>query len=290
MTVEELWQQGWLGVVVTVVGGLVLAALLSTISQTARAKFWRPMRARLGSGLRWLHDLEFKVSTARQRKATAAATQRLERDSRRFKEVCDLLDVRPVREDSTVIAERITQLREAKDKAWAHAQKEIDATKSLAQRELAQQARRGAELAETARELGRQTGYAAAMAEVEAQRAAPQLQPQWRIDTTDDSTQFVLRNTQPGVAVSDVSLTPPMSDFAFTSPSQWPGPADSAIAFGGERQGNGRPFGVRFVVRWRDENGDHKGGEVFLDKEPRPPIVSAHSRVARLPPEPTNWT
>ena len=266
MTTGETW-------LITIVGGAVAAVLatwaLAAFNAAFKEKVWRP----LWRWIRWPFAL--RITTTRKLALADASVARLERENARLRA--------DVEKASNLGAAHVAATQ-------ALAKQELEAAQAQAKQEALEQVRRGGELAETARELGRQQGHAEAMAEVEAQRAALQLQPQWRIDTTDDSAQFVLRNTQPGVAVSDVSLTPPMGDFAFTSPSQWPGPAGYTIAFGGERQGNGRTFGVRFVVRWRDENGDHKGGEVFLDKEPRPPIVSAHSRVARLPPEPTNWT
>lgn len=270
MTVEQLWQQGWLGVAITVVGGLILAALLSTISATARTKFWRPLFGRMGTWLNWLKGL--KVSTARQREATGAAIARLELDSRRFKEVCDFLEVWPVREDSTVIVERIAQLREAKDAAWAHAQSEIEATKSLAQRELAEQVRRGGELAETARELGRTEGHAEAMAEVEAQRATPQLRPTWRVVEVADG-HFDLRNSQSGFNpkdIQDVSIEAPMLDFAFDGSNQWPGYFPGMVGFEGRHIGR---LPVRFVVRWRNSLGDPCAGEAILEGKPRRAVI-----------------
>lgn len=270
MTVEQLWQQGWLGVAVTVVGGLILAALLSTISATARTKFWRPLFGRMGTWLNWLKGL--KVSTARQREAAGTATARLELDSRRFKEVCDLLEVWPVREDSTIVVERITRLQEAKDEAWAHAKEQIEATQSLAKKQLADQARRGGELAETAKELGRTEGHATAMAEVEAQRAVPQLRPTWRVVEVADG-HFDLRNSQSGINpkdVQDVSLEAPMLDFAFDGSNQWPGYFPGTVGFEGRHIGR---LAVRFVVRWRDSLGDPCAGEAILEAKPRKAVI-----------------
>lgn len=266
MTDEQLWQQGWLGLFVTVVGGLILAALLSMLSGTARAKFWRPLRDRVRTGLSWLKGLE--VSTARQRAATAVAVGRLELDSRRFKEVCDLLQVWPVREDSTVVVERITRLQEARDEAWAHAKEQVEATQSLAKKQLADQARHGAELAENARELGRTEGHAEAMAEVETQRAVPQLRPTWRVVEVADG-HFDLRNSQSGFNpkdIQDLSLEAPMLDFAFDGSNQWPGYFPGMVGFEGRRIGR---LTVRFVVRWRDSLGDPCVGEAVLEPKPR---------------------
>ncbi|MCZ0708751.1 hypothetical protein OYT00_01955 [Microbacterium paraoxydans] len=274
MTPDQLWQQGWLGVVVNVAAALIAAALLSMISKTARAKFWRPLRNRIGGWLRWLWSFR-PAMTARQRAAFDLKLKRLELDSQRFKEVCDLLEVWPVRDDSTVVPERIAALRDAKETAWAHAREQIDATQSLAQQQLADQARRGAELAETARELGRTEGHAQALAEVEAQRAAPRLRPVWRVVSLGEGT-YMLKNTQDGIRLTDVkhvSLEVPLGDFVFHGSNQWPGFFPGEMTFSGELVGNGRRFGANLVIRWHDVNGDKRYGEVLVPHEPRRGVI-----------------
>ncbi|MCS3844802.1 hypothetical protein [Microbacterium sp. AK031] len=233
-------------------GGAVAAILaswaLAFFSKVFRDRFWVP----LGNALRWPFTL--RITTVNRIRKAGEAVTRLGRENERLR-----ADV-----------EKATNLGAAHVAATQElAKQELQAAQAQAKYEALEQVRRGGELAETAREYGRMQGRAEAMAEVEAERAAPQLQPQWRIEDVKDSDIFVLKNTQPSVHISDVSLLPPMGDFAFSGPSQWPGAMENAIIFHGERQANGRSFGVRFVVRWRDLNGDHKVGEIFLDKEQR---------------------
>lgn len=270
MTDEQLWQQIGLGIVVTVVGGLILTALLSMISGRARNKFWRPLLDRVVAGVRWFKGLQ--PSTARQRKEAAAVIERLQRDADRFKEVCDLLEVWPVLEDSTIVVERIRDLQEAKEKAWTHAREQIESTQSLAKQQLRDQARRGAELTETAKALGRAEGRDEAMAEVEAERATPQLRPTWRIVEIADG-HFDLRNSQGGINpkdIQDVSIEAPMLDFAFDGSNQWPGYFPGTVGIEGRRVGR---LDVRFVVRWRDSRGDPRAGEAILEAKPRRAVI-----------------
>ncbi|WP_292767228.1 hypothetical protein [Microbacterium sp. UBA3486] len=245
MTTGETW-------LITIVGGAVAAILatwaLAAFNAAFKDKVWRP----LWRWTRWPFTL--RITTSRKLALADATVARLERENARLH-----ADV-----------EKATNLGAAHVAATqALAKQEVEAVQARAKQEALEQVRRGGELAETARELGRAEGRSEAMAEVAKQRAEPQLQAQWRIDDIEDSDIFVLRNTQPGVSIRDVSLFPPLGDFAFNGPSQWQGPIQDAITFIGERQANGRSFGVTFVVRWHDANGDPKAGEVFLDKEPR---------------------
>ena len=307
MTWDELVQQWWVQATSAIAGGLVLAAILAIFSKTVRDKFWKP----IGRAICWPFAT-IRFTTAKRQKALAdelqsaraslkanaefyeqlcdalgivmlSGDQQLigrvrqlrddaEKNARRFKEVCDLLEVWPVREDSTIVVERITRLREAKDEALAHAQEQIEATQSLAKTQLADQARRGGELAETARELGRTEGHAEAMAEVEAQRAAPQLRPTWRVVEVGDG-HFDLRNSQSGINpkdIQDVSIEAPMLDFAFDGSNQWPGYFPGMVGFEGRHIGR---LAVRFVVRWRDGLGDPCVGEAILEAKPRRAVV-----------------
>lgn len=307
MTWDVLMQQWWVQVTSAIAAGLALMAVAAIFSATVRNKFWKP----IGHAIRWPF-VTIRFTTAKRQRALAADLEEAqkslarnaefydqlgdalgivllsgdkqlidrvrqlrddaEKNARRFKEVCDLLEVWPVREDSTIVVERITRLQEAKDEAWAHAKEQIEATQSLAKKQLADQARRGGELAETAKELGRTEGHATAMAEVEAQRAVPQLRPTWRVVEVADG-HFDLRNSQSGFNPKDiqnVSIEAPMLDFAFDGSNQWPGYFPGMVGFEGHRIGK---LSIRFVVRWQDRLGDHKAGEAVLEGKPRRAVV-----------------
>lgn len=298
--------EAWL---IAIVGGAIAAVLgaglLRLFSKELSAKVWRVLRT----------PLTLRITTAKRQRAAADKLKAAEKglqsnaefyaalcevlgvvmlsgdkqlidrvrqlreksdlNEKRFKEVCDLLEVWPVREDSTVVPERIAALREAKELAAAHAREQIEATQSLAQQQLADQTRRAAELAETARELGRSEGHAQAMAEVEAQRAAPLLRPVWRALRVDEDV-FQLKNTQDGILVTDVqdvSLEVPLRDFVFHGSNQWPGFFPGEVTFSGELAGAGKRFGANLVIRWRDANGDHRHGELLVPPAPRRAVV-----------------
>jgi hypothetical protein len=266
MAWDVLVQQWWVQVTAGIVVGLVVAGVLAVLSKKFRSRVWAPV----GRALRW--PLTLRVTTSIRQRALAdeltRQTVEAEQAKARFKEICDLLGAPAVMMNSTGAEERIAQLREAKEAAWAHARKEIEAAKSLAQRELAEEARRGAELAETARELGRTEGHAHAMAEVEAQRARPELKPTWRVVEMADG-HFKLRNSQSGMNALDisyVSLEAPMLDFAFDGSNQWPGHFPGEMDFEGRRIGR---MSIRFMVRWQDRRGDHHAGEAVLEGKRR---------------------
>jgi len=126
------------------------------------------------------------------------------------------------------------------------------------------------------REAGRQEGVEAGRREIEArieaEKQAPLTRPSWRLDALQSNV-FSLRNTQPGVIVRDLSIEAPMGDFQFNSPTQWPGEFIDVVAFDGDRQHNGKVFGVTFGLRWRDANGDWRTGQVRIDREPRRAII-----------------
>jgi hypothetical protein len=84
---------------------------------------------------------------------------------------------------------------------------------------------------------------------------------------------YELRNTQPGVVLRDLSMEVPLGDFQFNGPRHWPGEFEEKVEFEGERMRNGKVFGVKFVLRWRDAKGDWHAGEAWMDKEPRRPVV-----------------
>lgn len=304
MTWDELVQQWWVQATSGLAVGLALMGIAAFFSKTVRDKFWKP----IGRAIRWPFAT-VRFTTAKRQKTLAdelqsarasleansefyaqlcdalgivmlSGDQQLidrarqlrddaEKNARRFKEVCDLLEVWPVREDSTVVVERITRLREAKDEAWAHAKGQIEAAQSLAAKQLADQARRGSELAETARELGRAEGHAKAMAEVEAERAAPLLRPVWRIDPLGTADAFILKNTQHSVETSNVSVDASTAEFLFAGATQMRGRLDHHLEFYGQKTERGRRLGVDFTVKWQDANGDWFSQVVSIEREPR---------------------
>lgn len=267
MTWDLLVQQWWLQVTSAVVAALVVAGILAFFSKTVRDKFWRP----IGRALRW--PLTVRLTTTRRQGAAAAETKKIRDDAeltaQRFNEVCDLLGVKPIRADSTIVRERIEQLQGAKDAAWGHAQEQIDATQSLAKKQLADQVRRGAEQAETAREFGKAEGRAEAIAEVEAERAVPLLRPVWRIDELGSADAFVLKNTQHSVEVSNISVEAASGEFLFAGATQMRGKLERHFEFYGQKTDRGRRLGVDFTVKWQDAHGTWWSQVVVIEREPR---------------------
>lgn len=265
MTSEEAW-------LIAIVGGALATVLAAGLLRIfSRAALSRKIWQAVSGWVRW--PLSLRVTTSARQAAAAATTSKLrdaaETNARKYREVCDVLDVRPVRADSTLVVERIQRLQEASIEAWKHARDQIEATHSLAVQEAARAENEHRLALVAATEAGAEQGRAAALAEIEAQRAVRLPQPVWRVDELQDSDVLILRNTQPDVVVSDVSLQVPLGDFAFAGPSQWPGRSTGVVEFRGTRQGNGRAFGVRFIVHWRDAHGDPRVGEAFVDKSPR---------------------
>lgn len=264
MTAGETW-------LITIVGGTA-AALLATwigslLSAAFKEKVWKPV-------WRWLTwPLTLRPTTSTRKKALAdelaSKTLEAEQAKARFKEICDLLGAPAVMKDSTGAQERIAHLRAAKETAWAHAQEQIEATQSLAKQQLLDQARRGSELAETAREQGLQAGRAAAMAEVEAQRAVPLLKPAWRIDPLGTADAFILKNTQHSVDISNVSVDAPTGEFQFDGATQMRGAFDHTFEFYGQKTESGRRLGVDFLVKWQDAHDEWWTQVVKVEREPR---------------------
>lgn len=190
-------------------------------------------------------------------------------NARRFQEVCDLLGVRPLLADSTVVVERIQRLQEASAEAWSHAQGQIEATKSLAVHEAAEIERAHQLALEQATEAGRAQGRAAAESDAEAKRAVPLLRPVWRIDPVGTADAFVLKNTQHGVEISNVSVDASTGDFQFAGATQMRGGFDGRFEFYGQKTEYGRRLGVDFSVKWQDAHGEWWGQVVRVPAEPR---------------------
>lgn len=267
MTWEALVQQWWVQATSAIAAALAVAGIAAIFSAKVRARFWTP----IGHALRWPFSLRLTtkkriaalVTEATELRAGEALTKQ------RFDEVCELLDVRPIRADSTIVRERIERLQQASGAAWEHAEQQIDATKSLAARQVADEVRRGADLAKAEREAGKAEGRAEAEAEIEAKRAVPLLRPVWRIDPLGTADAYVLKNTQHSVEVSNVSVDASTGEFLFAGATQMRGPFDHHFEFYGQKTDGGRRLGVDFTVKWQDANGEWWDQVVSIEREPR---------------------
>lgn len=260
MTSGEAW-------LIAVVGGALAAVLAAAILRLVNKTFSRKMWGAVWRVIRW--PFSIRVTTKKRLGALHGQIAAERAEAARVRGVA---------------ADHIVELQEDLEKARSHgaaqlaaaearARDEVEAVRALAKDEAMQAHKRHLRANETAREFGRVQGRAEAMAEVDAQRAVRLPRPVWRIDEAGGTNSLLLRNMQPDVVLSDVSLEAPLGDFVFAGPSQWPGPMSGPQPFFGERQGNGRAFGVKFIVRWHDANGDPRMGEVFIDKEPRRAVV-----------------
>ncbi|GAA2851891.1 hypothetical protein [Microbacterium arabinogalactanolyticum] len=267
MTAVDWLKDYWLPVLVAVSAGLIL----SGFSKVARERFWAPV----WHGIRWVGTLRI-TTTKRQANATKAVAKAEEdRDKRtaQLTAVWDALDVRPVREDSTLVVERIERLQGAADAAWKDAQAKIEAAQSFAEHQVSQAAKQHAKELNAAVASARAEGRQQALQLMKEEReATPLLRPVWRVIPLDGDV-FVLNNTQSGVELSDVSIAAELGDFEFVGDTQWPGPSVGANKFRGERKRNGRLFGVRFTIRYRDAHGEWQVGEAWIDKEPRKAVI-----------------
>ena len=186
--------------------------------------------------------------------------------AQRFKEVCDLLDVRPLLPDSTIVVDRIAQLQNAAEVARAQAQ--IEATRAQVERIRDERIINEGQL-ELQRRSGQQEGYVEAMTEVAEQRAVPLSMPVWRVEKNEDAGDHTLRNVQTDALASDVRIEPVLSTFSFNSPNQWPGGPFRSQTFVGDRLGAGRTLDVEFRVHFRDANADWSVGRAVLARERR---------------------
>lgn len=265
--VQEWWVQ-WTSGLAVVIAVAIFAGLRS---ERFREGFLKP----IGKALRWPFSLRLTtkkridalVKEATELRAGEALTKQ------RFDEVCELLDVWPVRADSTIVRERIERLQQASGAAWEHAEQQIDATKSLAARQLADAAKLGAEHAKSEREAGKAEGRAEVEAEVAAQRAVPLLRPVWRIDPLGTADAYVLKNTQHSVEISNVSVDASTGEFLFDGATQMQGPFDHHFEFYGQKTAGGRRLGVDFTVKWQDAHGEWDTQVVSIEREPRRSVV-----------------
>lgn len=301
-------KEWWLPLSVAVVGGVIVGGFLSPnpalqiaavtlgalvligilVTRTAKRRVWRPLWRRF----RWLATVRL-TTTGRQAERNAEVDKirddaRL--SARKFQEVCDLLGVRPLLTDSTVVAERVERLQSAADRAHADAKVQItaaeakwkadaDATRSLAVLEV-ENAKKSAKaealcthkihegMIESARARARLAGSAEAWSEVEAQRAVPIVKPVWRVSQVAVDG-FRLDNVQVDSVVGDVQIEPTNpSTFAFHSANQWTGVTPFEY-FNGERMRIGRTHDMLFKVQYRDAHGDWRSGNAVLAREPR---------------------
>lgn len=266
MTWDELVQQWWVQATSAIAAALIVAGTLAIFSQRVRDGFWAP----IGRAVRWPFGL--RVTTKSRinalRRSASELRSHAELTKRRFDEVCELLDVRPVRADSTIVRERIERLQQMADLAQAHAQQQIEANNSLAALQVTQANQRGAEIAKTEREAGRVEGRAEAMAEIEAQRAVPLLRPVWRIDQLAVGDAFVLSNTQDGVSISNVSVDASSGELVFAGPTQTRGAFDGRLEFRGRKTDFGRRLGLDITVKWQDTHGEWWAQTVRIEREP----------------------
>lgn len=267
MTWGELLQQWWVQATSAIAAGLVVAAVLAIFSQHVRNGFWAP----IGRAVRWFCGL--RVTTKSRIDALHRSAIELRRQEeltkRRFDEVCELLDVRPILTDSTIVRERIERLQQMADQAQAHAKQQIEKNNSLAALHVAQANQHGAEIAKREREAGRAEGHAEAMTEIAAQRAVPPLRPVWRIDQLAIGDAFALSNTQDGVSVNNVSVDASSGEFVFAGSTQTRGAFDGKLEFRGHKTDFGRRLGVDFTVKWQDTYGEWWSQTVRIEREPR---------------------
>lgn len=128
----------------------------------------------------------------------------------------------------------------------------------------------------SARAEGRQQAFRILKEERER---SPLLRTTWRVVDLEDD-RFLLTNTQSGVEISAVSVAAPLGDFEFIGDTQWPGPHIDMQQFRGRRMRNGRSFGVKFAIRYRDADGEWQIGEAWIDKEPRRAVVLKSTALA----------
>lgn len=271
MSWDELLQQGWLQLAVAVVGGLAVAAITAGVaaifSKKVRANLWRP----IGRALAWPFT-QIRVTTKHRQRALLDELAAARADAVRIR--------RGGAEEILRLQEELEEARNLGAARTAEAElairNEVEAIRSLAQKQIADERRINDSQIELARKSGRDEGRAAALAEVEAQRAALDVKPVWRIVENDSGERpFWIRNVQPDAEAHDISIAAPMGDFTFHTKTQWPGPFPNnrQWPFGGERVGNGRKFGVTFSIRYRDSNGDWQESKATIEREPRRAIV-----------------
>ena len=242
---ENLWAP--LGV------GILLLAIAASFTKGAKEKVWAPLARTVA------RVFTIRLTTSTRLDAAAANVAEL---GKRLSEADDTV--------SNAASEARVEIEATRSLALYEMARDTAARNSDHQREMVALRTTHEAAAEAAFLGGREQGRAEALAEVAAERALPLLRPEWRIVPLEDDL-FLLNNTQSGVVVSDISIQAMMGSFEFVGDSQWPGEFSGSQTFRGERIGNGRIFGVDFIIYYRDRNGDAKQGKAWIDKAPRGP-------------------
>ncbi|MFB7882764.1 hypothetical protein [Microbacterium sp. NPDC056057] len=270
--------EAWLiAIIGGALAGIITAAVLAIFSKRVRVRLWMP----IGRALRW--PLTLRVTTTRRMRARAEELERAqkqnERSNRFYADLCEALGIVVLSGDKQLL-ERIAQLRGASSSAdqraaaaVAHAAEQIAATQALAVDEADRVSKAHQRELQSAIASARAEGRQQAIGILKEQRErSPLLRPTWRVVYLEDD-RFLLNNTQSGVEISDVSIAAPLGDFEFIGDTQWPGPYSGVQQFRGRRMRNGRSFGVKFAIRYRDADGEWRAGEAWIDKEPRQAVV-----------------
>lgn len=232
----------WIAPIIEGTIATVLAAgILSSFSKAARRRLWKPAFRRVG----WLFTLRLTT------------TKRIEQEQ------AELLRLRG----------QAAQFNVTLKETYAKAQESVAEQRDELEREA--EARHGKFLANVVaeREAARAKGRAEALAEVEQERAVPLLRPVWRIDRHGEADVYVLKNTQDGVRISNVSVDASTREFHFAGATQMRGDFDRHFEFYGEKTDFGRRLGVDFTVKWQDANGDWRTQAVHVDRDPRRTFV-----------------
>ena len=270
--------EAWLiAIIGGALAGIITAAVLAIFSKQVRVKLWMP----IGRALSW--PLTLRVTTTRSVRAQTEelekAQKRNEGSNRFYADLCDALGIVVLSGDKQVL-DRIDQLRAVSSiadqraaTAEAHAAEQVAATQALAVDEAARVSKVHQRELHSAIASARAEGRQQAIRILKEQRErSPLLRPTWRVVYLEDD-RFLLNNTQSGVEISEVSIAAPLGDFEFIGDTQWPGPHGGVQQFRGRRMRNGRSFGVKFAVRYRDVDGEWQAGEAWIDKEPRQAVV-----------------
>lgn len=307
MTADEWLRLALIPLGVAVLGGLIVAGALAIAIKPVREKFWKPIgrpirwifgirlttptgRASADAEASQLGDevarLKAVVDSERlQARAlvTLAQGQAKSEVTRGEHEVGLLKAALSAAEAKT--QEEVAAARAKAEASLTSAKEEAEVKAALAKHEFDQRTEKTKELSHgrglafghsQGLALGHSQGLvdgiaegrAQALAEVEAQRAAPLPKPVWSIEELNSDQTFRLLNTQPGVALSDVSIDAGTDYFTFGGPTQWPGPVADDIQFAGRRMRRGKSFGVTFTISWRDIHGDLQRSDTMIDKVP----------------------
>ena len=267
MTWNELIQQWWLQLAAGLAVVAITAGVAAIFSKKVRDRFWRPALRVLAWPL-----TQIRLTTRQRQEALIDQLAAARSDAVSISAVGDETIVHLQNELEK--AQNLSSARTAE--AELARRNEVEAIRALAQKQIADERRINESQVELARITGHDEGRAAALVEIEAQRAVLKVKPVWRIVENDSGERpFWIRNVQRDAEAHDVCIDAPMGDFVFHTETQWPGvfPNDRQRPFAGERIGNGRKFGVTFSIRYRDANGDWQAGQATIEREPRRAVI-----------------